>query len=163
MPSLSCLFTQLLHKNAFAERLASFGFNIFPALVVDFMHEFELGVLKSALKHLIWILYVIDPCLVSTLNERSVSSAFLTQCSWQTDILLTGNGIVFLRYHHSGLMESAVFRRVWLRWDSRLLGILKTCCRYVLLCQASLFKKFNSVVLDPSFWWPVPWKGWCHY
>ena len=61
-----------LHKNIFAERLSPFGFDIFPALVVDLMHEFELGVLKSVLKHLIRILYAIDADLVSTLNERLV-------------------------------------------------------------------------------------------
>ncbi|KAI6105954.1 hypothetical protein EDD16DRAFT_1695719 [Pisolithus croceorrhizus] len=34
------------------------------------MHEFELGVLKSVLKHLIQILYAMDPTLISMLNER---------------------------------------------------------------------------------------------
>ncbi|KAI6100080.1 hypothetical protein EDD16DRAFT_1697278 [Pisolithus croceorrhizus] len=56
--------------NTFAEHLLSFGFDIFSALVVDLMHEFELGVLKSVLKHLIRILYAMDPTLISTLNER---------------------------------------------------------------------------------------------
>ena len=66
------------HKNTFAERLSPFGVDIFPTLVVDLMHEFELGVLKSVLKHLIQILYGIDEDLVSTLNERLV---FLTYYS----------------------------------------------------------------------------------
>ncbi|KAI6119510.1 hypothetical protein EV401DRAFT_1800936, partial [Pisolithus croceorrhizus] len=57
-------------QNTFAEHLLSFGFDIFSALVVDLMHEFELGVLKSVLKHLIQILYAMDPTLISTLNER---------------------------------------------------------------------------------------------
>ncbi|KIM61801.1 hypothetical protein SCLCIDRAFT_25468 [Scleroderma citrinum Foug A] len=56
--------------NAFAERLTPFSFNIYPVLVMDLMHEFELGVLKSVIKHLIRILYIIDPGLVSTLNQR---------------------------------------------------------------------------------------------
>ncbi|KIO10576.1 hypothetical protein M404DRAFT_129392, partial [Pisolithus tinctorius Marx 270] len=56
--------------NTFAERLSPFGFEIFPILVMDLMHEFELGVLKSILKHLIRILYAIDLTLISTLNER---------------------------------------------------------------------------------------------
>ena len=59
-------------KNAFAERLSPFGFDIFSSLVVDLMHEFELGILKSVLKHLIWILYTLDPELVTVLNERQV-------------------------------------------------------------------------------------------
>jgi len=62
-------------KNTFAERLAPFGFDIFSSLVVDLMHEFELGILKSVLKHLIRILYALDPGLVTTLNERQVSLA----------------------------------------------------------------------------------------
>ena len=36
------------------------------------MHEFELGVLKNVLKHLIRILYVVDPSNVARLNERYV-------------------------------------------------------------------------------------------
>ena len=33
------------------------------------MHEFELGILKNVLKHLIRILYVLDPSNVARLNE----------------------------------------------------------------------------------------------
>ena len=57
-------------KNTFAERLSPFGFDIFSSLVVDLMHEFELGILKSILKHLIQILYALDPGLIIVLNER---------------------------------------------------------------------------------------------
>jgi hypothetical protein len=41
-------------------------------LVVDFMHEFELGVWKSLFTHLIRILYVAAPggILVAILDER---------------------------------------------------------------------------------------------
>ena len=75
-------FGSLLHshialnnsKNTFAERLSPFSFDIFSSLVVDLMHEFELGILKSILKHLIRILYVLDPGLVIVLNERQVPS-----------------------------------------------------------------------------------------
>ncbi|KIK11741.1 hypothetical protein PISMIDRAFT_122141 [Pisolithus microcarpus 441] len=69
----------VLTLNSFAERLSLFHFNIYLALVVDLMHEFELGILKSVLKHLIRILYVIDPSLVSTLNERLGSVVILIQ------------------------------------------------------------------------------------
>ena len=57
-------------KNTFAERLSPFGFDIFSSLVIDLMHEFELGILKSILKHLIQILYALDPGLIIVLNER---------------------------------------------------------------------------------------------
>ena len=68
---LICLHLALNNpKNTFAERLSPFGFDIFSSLVVDLMHEFELGILKSVLKHLIRILYALDPRLVTVLNER---------------------------------------------------------------------------------------------
>ena len=57
-------------KNTFAKRLSPFGFDIFSSLVVDLMHEFELGILKSVLKHLVQILYALDPGLIIVLNER---------------------------------------------------------------------------------------------
>jgi hypothetical protein len=43
-------------------------------LVVNFMHEFELGVWKGLFVHLIWILYAATPGgkLVATLDERYV-------------------------------------------------------------------------------------------
>lgn len=56
--------------NAFTERLSPLGFELFSIIVVDFMHEFELGILKNVLKHLIRILYVVNPANVATLNER---------------------------------------------------------------------------------------------
>lgn len=39
-------------------------------LVVDFMHEFELGVWKAVFKHLLRILYAHGDSTISTLNER---------------------------------------------------------------------------------------------
>ncbi|KAI6117281.1 hypothetical protein EDD16DRAFT_1693060 [Pisolithus croceorrhizus] len=56
--------------NSFAEHLSLFHINIYLTLIVDLMHKFELGILKSVLKHLIRILYAIDPSLVSTLNKQ---------------------------------------------------------------------------------------------
>jgi hypothetical protein len=48
----------LIHiwKNAFVERLGS-GFNPSNMLVVDLLHEFELGVWKALFTHLIRVLY----------------------------------------------------------------------------------------------------------
>ncbi|KAI6117907.1 hypothetical protein EV401DRAFT_2057613 [Pisolithus croceorrhizus] len=57
-------------QNSFAEHLSLFHINIYLTLIVDLMHKFELGILKSVLKHLIRILYAIDPSLVSTLNKQ---------------------------------------------------------------------------------------------
>ncbi|KAH7902872.1 hypothetical protein BJ138DRAFT_1200325, partial [Hygrophoropsis aurantiaca] len=63
-------FSMVPTANAFVERLSPHGFDIFPALVVDILHEFELGVWKAVLKHLIRILYAIDPDLVAELDNR---------------------------------------------------------------------------------------------
>ena len=43
-------------ENAFSDRLACLGFNLFCMLVVDLMHEFELGVWKALFIHLLHIL-----------------------------------------------------------------------------------------------------------
>jgi hypothetical protein len=61
-------------QNMFAEKLGSFGFDPFVMLVVDLMHEFELGVWKAIFTHLLRILYAIAPggSLVTELNRRFV-------------------------------------------------------------------------------------------
>ena len=105
LPFILSVLALILHKNTFAEHLSPCGFDIFPALVVDLMHEFKLGVLKTVLKHLIWILYAIGANLVSTLNEWLAlliyHSCYTVTYSWYiTD---------FLWYRHLGLVEFAVF------------------------------------------------------
>jgi hypothetical protein len=66
-------------QNIFAEKLGSFGFDPFVMLVVDLMHEFELGVWKATFTHLLRILYAIAPggSLVTELNRR-----FVVQFIW---------------------------------------------------------------------------------
>ncbi|KZT33115.1 hypothetical protein SISSUDRAFT_993397 [Sistotremastrum suecicum HHB10207 ss-3] len=56
--------------NAFSSKLRRFGFSLFVMLVVDFMHEFELGVWKALLTHLIRMLFTLGPSVIATLNER---------------------------------------------------------------------------------------------
>ncbi|KAL1712617.1 hypothetical protein EV715DRAFT_267796 [Schizophyllum commune] len=58
-------------QNAFSDKLGP-QFNPSDMLVVDLMHEFELGVWKAIFTHLIRILYAADPHgkLVTELNER---------------------------------------------------------------------------------------------
>jgi hypothetical protein len=61
-----------LYKNAFAEKLASFSFDPYAMLVVDLMHEFELGVWKSTLIHIIRLLHAAAPGghMVAEFNAR---------------------------------------------------------------------------------------------
>jgi hypothetical protein len=46
----------LLFQNAFSNRLSPLGFNMFEMLVVDLMHEIELGVWKAVFVHLLRLL-----------------------------------------------------------------------------------------------------------
>lgn len=60
------------HQNVFSDALGSFGFNIFIALVVDLLHEVELGVWRMLLLHLLRILTSLDKDLIHELDRRSV-------------------------------------------------------------------------------------------
>ncbi|KZP03709.1 hypothetical protein FIBSPDRAFT_672759, partial [Athelia psychrophila] len=57
-------------ENAFSHRLSKDGFDFFTLLVVDLMHEFELGVWKNLLTHLIRILHSQGAQSVHEFNER---------------------------------------------------------------------------------------------
>ena len=59
-------------KNTFSNRLSHLGFNLFCMLVVDLMHEFELGIWKALLTHLIHILSAaeVGDILVSELDHH---------------------------------------------------------------------------------------------
>lgn len=57
-------------QSAFSRRLGPFGFNHFKMLIVDLMHEFELGVWKSLFTHLLRILNAIDQTLAHELDRR---------------------------------------------------------------------------------------------
>lgn len=60
-------------QNAFSDRLATFGFNLFPIFVVDLLHEVEIGVWRSLFIHLLRIMECIGPTIVHKLDERFVS------------------------------------------------------------------------------------------
>ena len=53
-----------------ADSLGSLGCNIYRMLVVDLLHEFELGVFKAVFRHLLRLLYAIDPSKVPILNHQ---------------------------------------------------------------------------------------------
>ena len=60
-------------QNAFSTHLSEHGFNFYPMLVVDLLHEFELGIWKAVLTHLIQILYANkgkEKDQVQTFNKR---------------------------------------------------------------------------------------------
>ncbi|KAG1817488.1 uncharacterized protein BJ212DRAFT_1199727, partial [Suillus subaureus] len=50
--------------------LSPLGLDFFPILIVDLLHEFELGVLKVVMMHLMQLLYAIDPQKIDIINER---------------------------------------------------------------------------------------------
>jgi hypothetical protein len=57
-------------QNAFSERLGDFGFDMFKTLVVDLMHEIELGIWRALLIHLLRILQAVNPGLIHELDRR---------------------------------------------------------------------------------------------
>ena len=57
-------------QNAFIDKLSPLGFNPFQMLVVDLMHEFELGVWKSLFIHLLRMLDAHDSRLLDELDRR---------------------------------------------------------------------------------------------
>ena len=69
--SLSLNYGHFL-KNAFSGKLSRLGFNLFCMLVVDLMHEFELGIWKALFTHLIRILSAaqVGDVLVNELDRR---------------------------------------------------------------------------------------------
>lgn len=97
-------------QNAFS-KLGEFGFDVFPSLVVDLLHEFELGVWKSLFIHLIRILEAEDrlstgrSSKVDELDRRLVilSCRF---CCLASDIHLLGTVICLDLL--SALLESSV-------------------------------------------------------
>ena len=60
------------YQNAFSSKLAPFGFNMFSTLVVDLMHEVELGVWKAIFIHLLRILDCQNKGLTHELDRRQV-------------------------------------------------------------------------------------------
>ena len=59
-------------QNAFSEKLYPLGFNLFLMLVVDFLHEFELGVWKAVFTHLLHMLECLDKSKIHELDRRYV-------------------------------------------------------------------------------------------
>jgi hypothetical protein len=64
-------------QNAFSDKLSQFGFSVNQILVVDLMHEFELGVWKAVFIHLLRILDCAGMGLKHELDRRWVAGAQL--------------------------------------------------------------------------------------
>ena len=59
-----------LFQNAFSDKLSPLGFNVFRMLVVDLLHEFEIGVWKAVFIHLLRLLDCLDMKLQHELDRR---------------------------------------------------------------------------------------------
>ncbi|KIM42576.1 hypothetical protein M413DRAFT_408453 [Hebeloma cylindrosporum] len=62
--------TEASFMNAFSERLHKFGLDFFDLIVVDLMHELELGIWKALILHLIRILHSQGQNVVHEFNAR---------------------------------------------------------------------------------------------
>jgi len=80
------------------------GFDLFPALVVDLLHEFELGVWKMTFTHLIRLLNAASPggAAVTLLNSRY----------WPTNMLLL---MLLFTFFHSRYRQISPFGRDTIR------------------------------------------------
>ena len=68
-------------QNAFSRKLSQFGFNFFNMLVVDLMHEVEIGVWKAIFIHLLRILDSQDKSLKHELDRQYVlQNSFFLSC-----------------------------------------------------------------------------------
>ena len=54
-----------------------FGLNFYVLFKCDLLHEFELGVWKMVLIHILHILYTLPADKIQVFNERYVSALFL--------------------------------------------------------------------------------------
>ncbi len=59
-----------IHQSAFSVRLSEHGFNFYEMFAPDLMHEFELGVWKATLTHLLRILHSAGNDKIQSLNWR---------------------------------------------------------------------------------------------
>ena len=72
--STSIWCTNTIVKNAFSDKLSALGFNLFMMLVVDLLHEFELGVWKAIFTHLLRMLDSLKNGKLHELDRRYVHS-----------------------------------------------------------------------------------------
>ena len=68
--SLSLFIFDLFFQSAFSVRLAEYGFNFYSLFKPDLLHEFELGVWKATLTHLLRVLYAFGGDRINELNAR---------------------------------------------------------------------------------------------
>ena len=120
----------LCFKNSFADALGAFGFDIYRALTVDLLHEFELGIFKSVFKHLLRLLHAINPMSgtssVATLDARYVlCTVYHTEPS---SSCFFGPG--FVKFHPLEKMQSVDFLLVSQEPVNVRPNILKMSFRY---------------------------------
>jgi hypothetical protein len=96
-------------QNQFAEKLGSLGLDPFRMLVVDIMHECELGTWKALFTHLIRLLYALPggTQLVATLDSRYVE--FIMKLSLLANELPTSH--LHLRFRQVPTFGNGVIRK----------------------------------------------------
>jgi len=96
-------------QNAFSSALGKFDFDVFKILVVDVLHELELGVGKGVFTHLIRILESLGPHQILTLNER-YDEMDLFSIGWHTSV-------GFGRFPHLVAPMYAGFQTMFPKWN----------------------------------------------
>jgi hypothetical protein len=89
-------------------------------LVVNLLHEFELGVWKAVFAHLLWLLYAQGGNSIQKLNERHGTLIFL---DYNHLCLTTHTGIKI--FQHSAVIPSRNSSKIFPGCPSLLLMILR--------------------------------------
>ena len=72
MPSVYIILNKSRGQGAFSVRFGPFGVNHWKLFAPDIMHEFELGVWKSILMHLLRLLIALGQDTIQELDRRLV-------------------------------------------------------------------------------------------
>ncbi|TFK25959.1 hypothetical protein FA15DRAFT_638473 [Coprinopsis marcescibilis] len=142
------------NQNAFGTKLTSLGFNICSALVVDLLHEFEIGVWKSLFIHLIRLLNAIQRAslLVHELDKRYR----LVPVFGQAIRLFSSNTSSMARraardYEDVLQCSIAVFQDLFPAADQEIvLKLLYLCCQWHSLAKLRLHTDYTLNLLQAT-------------
>jgi len=133
-------------QNAFMDKLGP-EFDLSWMCVVDFMHEFELGVWKGLFMHLIRILYAAAPGrrLVGFLDEQYAKITII--CLWVPGLTNTG----FATYLHlvQQYVDSPTMCLKWKSWQQEITKIYYRWAYFIICLSSYRLTAMHSVPSQP--------------
>ena len=142
-------------------------------LVVDLLHEFELGVWKSILIHLLRILGSLKGSVLAELDRRWDELFAIGDLSWNM-VKVSSGAYFWSRYHLAFPQEClraeeascsrlwgctasqcqfiVLFCLTWLMWYSVLFRSLQGCCPILIMCRCCTCCLYSVIGMDsPSY------------